>query len=117
MNFEATTQLLQEIYPEAKNILGVFKLRLEKAKAYKSLSAEEAKKREKELAHLNWFFTTASEAIQLAHQTRGEEYTRGIQRGKQLNQPTLRHHWSHTNKEAHRAAHNNQVKINNPHLF
>ena len=117
MNFEATTQLLQEIYPEAKNILGVFKLRLEKAKAYKSLSPEEVTKREKELAHLNWFFTTASEAIQLAHQTRGEEYTRGIQRGKQFNQPTLRHHWSHTNKEAHRAAHNNQVKINNPHLF
>ena len=117
MNFEATTQLLREIYPEAKNILVVFKLRLEKAKSYKSLKPEEAQKREKELAHLNWVLTTAAEAITLANQTRGAEFARGLQRGKELNQPKLRHHWGHQNKEAHRAAHNNQVKIDNPNLF
>ncbi len=117
MNFEATTQLLREIYPEAKNILGVFKLRLEKAKSYKSIKPEEVTKREKELAHLNWVLTTAAEAITLANQTRGAEFARGLQRGKELNQPKLRHHWGHQNKEAHRAAHNNQVKINLPNLF
>jgi hypothetical protein len=117
MNFEATTQLLREIYPEAKNILGVFKLRLEKAKSYKSLKPEEAQKREKELAHLNWVLTTAAEAITLANQTRGAEFARGLQRGKELNQPKLRHHWGHQNKEAHRAAHNNQVIIDNPQLY
>lgn len=117
MNFEATSQLLQEIYPKTKNVLGVFKLRLEKAKHYKSLKPEDIKQREEELATLNWFFTTAAEAIQLAHETRQAEFTRGLLKGKQTSQNHRPRYIGTNQKEAARAAHNNQVKINLPNLF
>lgn len=84
MNFEATSQLLGEVYPKAAKVLGSLKFRLEAAKqrGYFKNKAQEQQAREAEISTLHWFLETAAECIELAHQERQSEFKRGYQAGK-----------------------------------
>lgn len=121
MNFEATAQLLGQLYPKASKVIGSIKLRLEAAKEknYFKGKEDQQQQREHELAILYHFLETTAEAITLAHEERQSEFKRGFRAGKLQAEPNKQKNLFAfpERKEAARNYHTNRAQVTWPELY